>query len=192
MRIFSTPKSTVNISDNGYDVVGSADSNYVYFSDGVGVVKLNKYSLKPVDWIFTTGIGERKGWAQGMNIVKDGETEMVVVYNLNNILVLDSNMEVVDYYNSTKNSQKTKQKLYLNLNKNVVEAGETIRLSGGGFGSNETLDIRYLGEKEKVSTDDDGYFYRELEIPSVLPAHASIKVDGESSGISYSISLIVE
>lgn len=182
-----------HISEHGYDVDGVDDSRYVYFSDGVGVVKSDKYNLKPVDWLYTTGIGKKQGWAQGLNVVRrsNGE-EVVVVFNNNNILVLDSNLEVLDHYDSEKVSGQTYQELYLALDKSTAEPGDSVKLSGGGFGANETVVITYLEERASAKTDEKGSFSKRLTIPSVLPTYTSIKVKGQNSETNRSISLRVE
>ena len=186
-------KEFKHISDHGYDVDGEDDSRYVYFSDGVGVVKSDKYTLEPVDWLFTTGIGEKQGWAQGLNVVRRSNgKEAIVVFNNNNILVLDSNLEVLDHYDSEKVQGQTYHELFLALDKGKVESGDSVKLTGGGFGSNETVIITYLDERVGAKTDEKGSFSKRLTMPSVLPTYTSIKAVGQNSGTKRSISIRVK
>lgn len=182
-----------HISEHGYDVDGLENSEYVYFSDGIGVVKADKYTLDPVDWIFTSGIGRPGSWAQGLEVVKVGEEEMVVVFNLHNILVLNSNLEIIDYYNSEELSVSKKEDLHLDLNKGKVSAGEAVTLSGGGFGDQEKIIIKYLEEELEIWADSGGAFSQSLMIsPETQPSNISITAEGESSDLKRSISLKID
>ncbi len=179
-----------HISEHGYDVDGLKGSGYIYFSDGVGVVKADKYSLNPVDWIFTTGVGEAGSWAQGIRVVQTNKEEAIVVFNLNNILVLNKDMEVIDHYDPQEEPSQIKRKFYLKLNTKEAVAGEQVTLTGGGFANKEKIIIEYLQEKVEVWADEKGKFSQELIIPSqVSPSYISIRAEGEKSGLYRGISL---
>ncbi|RLC39091.1 hypothetical protein DRH27_00620, partial [Candidatus Falkowbacteria bacterium] len=111
-----------HISDLGYDVDGLDGAGYVYFSDGIGIVKNHKNDLKPEDWVFTTDIGPGNGWAMGLRAVEYGSGEAVIVFNGSSILVFDDNFNLIDLYEAREindyNDGFNYEPLYLNLNKN--------------------------------------------------------------------------
>lgn len=185
-------KHFTHISNFGYDVVASNNSAYVYFSDGVGVVKAERDTLKPVDWAYTTDLGETGGWAMGLKIVPDPEGEKVIVFNNSAILVLDENLNLIDHVKSTDINEDPIEEMWLRTDKNRAAPDSYISLRGGGFGLSENLNISFAGEKWTSRTDSDGRFTKVIMVPSVLPTRTDIKVDGESSGLTYSTSFEIE
>lgn len=178
--------------DFGYDVSGSDDKNHLYFSDGVGVVKLNKDTMEPIDWAYTTNMGAQGGWAMGIDVASDGASENVVVFNNSSILVLDDDMNLIDSHKAKEESKGPREKLYLSLSDKAGEPGEEIVLKGGGFQFDEKVSIEILGEDFSDTTDNDGRFKKVLQVPSALPQYTQIKVTGAESDLSYSISFSVK
>ncbi len=181
-----------HISDQGYDIIPSSDSDYVYFSDGVGVVKSRKSNLDPVDWKDTTRLGKAGGWAMGIEAVGQGEDEKLIVFNHSSILVLDDELELVAAVEAEENNYSPIEPMYLDVDKNRAVSGSKILLSGGGFGLYENLDIHFADKYFEVQADDDGRFDKMIEVPSVLPMKTDIKVIGQVTGKSYSIGFEIE
>lgn len=187
-------KFTANV---GYDVVGSSDSKYIYFSDGIGVVKLAKDNMKAVDWAYTTGLGGEEGWAMGLKAVTAGNKEYVVLFNNANVLVLDSSLDKVGSYQSSSEETKpeVKESLYLSLDRTRAAGNSSISLLGGGFGANESLEITFgdiSGAKTTTTADADGKLSKILVVPDVETQKLDIKVVGETTGLNYSIAFLIE
>ncbi len=182
-------KEFKHISHVGYDVVKSNNPNYLYFSDGIGVVKVRKSDLEPVDWKKTTDLG---GWAIGIKSVMNGGKENLVVFNCNNIVVLNENLEQIDAYESTEVDIRPVEELYLGIDKNRSAAGSKVSLRGGGFGLSEELEIKFAKTSYTAKTDQFGRFKQIITVPSVLPTKTDIKVIGKSSGRTYSIAFEIE
>ncbi|MBU0619470.1 MAG: hypothetical protein V1768_03465 [Patescibacteria group bacterium] len=185
-------KQFKHISASGYDVAQSEDFNYLYFSDGIGVVKMSKSDLKPVDWIYTTNLGIANSWAMGLKTTVDSKGEKVIIFNNSNILVLDDQLEVVDYYKAEEKDYSPKEALYLGVDRNRAISGSLVALRGGGFGLNESLTITFADKKIIAKTDENGRFVKILTVPYVAPIRTDIKVVGEQSGLSYSVGFEVE
>jgi hypothetical protein len=191
-----TVKKFKHISDQGYDVGGLAGSDYLYFSDGFGVVKINKYDLKPVDWVYTTDIATSRGWAMGARVVSVGGKDRTVVFNNSSIIVLDENLNLINSVSVSSNPElanKTNH-LYLNLDRAIASSNSTVVLQGGGFGPNEEIWIDFVGENITTKTDAGGNFKLSLKVPPVLKDNelsrmVEIKVAGVVSGLKYNISL---
>jgi hypothetical protein len=183
-----------HIAEHGYDVAALPDSKYLYFSDGIGIVKAKKDNLEFVDWIRTGLIGTKFSWAQGLNVVKVANREVIISFCINGILALNDEMGVIDYYEiSGQNTQEKKnfisEELYLKLDKPLVYAGGKIKLSGGGFAAREDLEISYLGVKKALKSDQNGRFSIDLDIPKIDPIYTAIDVLGKTSNSRYGISL---
>ena len=89
------------LGSEAYDIDASGYSSSIYFSNGVGVVKLNKDTMKASDWAWTGGIAGPRGWAMGLKVLNfDGDK--IVVFNNSNILVLDSNLNKVASVEATE------------------------------------------------------------------------------------------
>lgn len=84
-----------HISHLGYDVDGLENRKYIYFSDGVGVVKIDKNSMRPLDWAYTSILGGAGGWAMDLRVVAGDSGERVIIFNNSNILILDENLNKV-------------------------------------------------------------------------------------------------
>ncbi|MFA6306383.1 MAG: hypothetical protein WCV70_01010 [Patescibacteria group bacterium] len=184
-------KEFKHISKLGYDVAALDNSKYLYFSDGVGIVKAKKSDLKPVDWIFTTKLEIENGWAMGLDVAMDKDGEKVFVFNESSILVLDEDLKLVDYYLASGDSSKPIESLYLNYDKKSSSPGEYIALSGGGYGLNEPLQIIFAGTEINATSNKNGKFKEIIKAPSVLPGNVQITVNGVNSGRTYSISFVI-
>ncbi len=180
-------------SSKGYDIVPSAYNNdFVYFSDGVGIVKSKKSNLDPVKWRYTTELGVPGGWAMDMEVVPHRGREKVVVFNGNNILVMDENLDKVAHYEAKEKSYGPIEDLFLKVDKNRAAPGSYISLRGGGFKFGEKLEISFAGEDFTTRTNDEGRFVKVIQVPSSLPTKTDIKVIGEESELSYSLGFIIE
>ncbi len=195
-------KSFYHTGSRGYDVAPSSDREFVYFSDGIGIVKLRTSDLKVVDYVYTQGIGSGEGWAMGLKVVGEGSDEKVILFNNSGIVVFDSNLD------SIKNSKKeltiattreeetypmVSEAVFLTVDKNRAPANATVMVRGGGFGQDETLDVEF-GENNKtiVQTNTLGQFSALLTVPSVKKQGLDIKVSGRQSGIHYNLGFQVE
>ncbi|HBA36399.1 TPA: hypothetical protein DCZ15_00830 [Candidatus Falkowbacteria bacterium] len=177
---------------NGYDMSGSGYTDYVYFSNGLGVVKLDKNTMQAVSSANTVEMGGPSGWAMGLKVVyADGEK--IVVFNNSNILVMDGNLKKLASYQATEETDTASlENLYLNLDHTFGAPGATVVLNGGGYFPNEDLHILFDGtENMIIKSDNRGRFYQPLVVPSLSADRVDIKVDGEISGLTYSISFTV-
>jgi len=186
-------KEFVHTGHIGYDVIESNYGNNVYFSDGKGIVKTDKEGLIPNDWKYTTSLTPNGGWAMGIKVVSTGyNNENIVIFNGSNILVLDNNLEMIDYIEATEEDNRPKEALYLKLDKNRGVGGSLIALRGGGFAPNDNLTIEFGNKTLTLEADKNGRFNRIIGVPNILPTRTDIKVTGELSGLSYSISFEIE
>jgi hypothetical protein len=180
--------------NSGYDVINSTDPNYLYFSDGMGVVKMDKESFKSVKWNWTIRTSPAGSWAMGLTSANDENGEKIAVFNGNEILVLDSNMNKIAEYVAVEQDSRPIQSLSLLLDKNFAASGSQLSVRGAGYGVNETVKIQinkiFVAE---VQTDDLGEFSTIVTIPAIkAPLNTEVKVTGESSGLTYSTTFRVE
>jgi len=177
----------------GYDMESTAGNDYVYFSNGLGVVKLNKDSFKVSDFAYTTMAGGPQGWAMGLKLVNTDKGDVLVVFNGSNILLLDSKLNKIASVKAIENAdEKPQESLYLNLDHQFATVGGTVNLNGGGFWANEQLQI-LVGETEitTINADRNGRFDTSLIIPEVKKEKQDVKVKGLDSSLTYSISFEV-
>ena len=186
--------SFAHIDQPGFDVSGSGSSNFVYFSNGSGVVKLNKDTLKEGAFAWTGALGGVRGWAMGLKVV-DVNGDKVVVFNNSNILVLNSNLKKIASYTATEESAASSlENLSLLTDHNSATPAANIELSGTGYFPNEKLAINFAGTKSNSLADEHGRFTQNLIVPDIANASSTgvdIKVDGENSKLSYSISFTI-
>jgi hypothetical protein len=185
-------KSFKHISDEGYDVAGLQNSPYIYFTDGVGVVKLTKEELSPVKWAYTTDLGEPNGWAMNLKVVENGGKETVIIFNNSSILALNDRLKYLSHYTATEEDDSKVGQLFLNLDKNHAAANSTVSLRGGGFAPNENLEVMFGKERYLYSADTEGQFTKILTVPDLKRTAVDIKVTGAISKQSYSIGFNIE
>lgn len=178
-------------SSKGCDVIPAADGKHLYFSDGVGVVKVNKYSLEAVDWKYTTNVAEGS-WLMRIKAVKPNGKERIVGFNNSNLVVMNENLEILGHRNSTERDMSPADSLFLKVDKNVAPSGAQVALRGGGFGLEEKVKIEFADEDFYAYTNDKGRFSKVIEVPSVLPTRTDIKVTGEISERNYSLGFKIQ
>ncbi|MCD4694139.1 hypothetical protein K8R62_02150 [bacterium] len=196
LKVFNLNGNLINRKDNGsghgYDVISSFNSNYIYSSTGLKVEKINKNSLETIKEVDATTLGVPGAWAMEIKSVKNSEGEKLIVFNGSSIVVLDDNLEIIDNYEAREEFIGPIEFLYLKVDKNPVFSDDYVLLSGGGFGFNEKLNIEWLRDDYDVQTDDEGEFEKFIKVPSMFPGRTDIKVVGEVTGLSYSISFEVK
>ncbi|MEI7620144.1 MAG: hypothetical protein WCJ57_01070 [Candidatus Falkowbacteria bacterium] len=208
-------KETFDHSGNpGYDIA-SSNNEYVYFSNGLGVVKLDKSNLNLLSSQTTGGLAGTEGWAMGLKVVANSTGDKVVVFNNSSILVLDEKLNKLAYSRAGEdNRPDVKENLFLRLNTVSASTNSVVNLTGGGYYPNEKLTINFGNTKVMAIADENGRFKQTLVVPSVSSQafnntsgvtiasvgtstmvtareRADIKVVGESSKFSYDISLEV-
>lgn len=184
----------------GYDVVPSLNSDYIYFSDGIGVVKLRKSNLDVVTYQYTINLGKGNGWAMGMKVVNDGSGEKVVLFNNSNIIVLNSDLKPLRAKDKVVAVQATKEDTYpdineplkLSIDKNRAAGGSMISLVGQGFGANEPLLVEFVNDKLEIMADDSGRFTKILSVPQVSRRNVDIKVSGKLTSFTYNLGFQIE
>lgn len=177
----------------GYDMAASGFSQAVYFSNGVGVVKLDKDTMKALDWAWTGGIAGPRGWAMGLEAV-NLNGDKLVVFNNANILVLDDKLNKIAATLAVDEdtSVYAVENLFLNLDKNRGAANAQVSLNGGGFLPKEELSLEFAGLKQTLQADQRGRFNHILYVPSASAGGHDIKVTGVNSKLSYSIAFMIE
>jgi len=180
---------------DGYDIAASGDNDYLYFSNGIGVVKLDKRTMEETDYRWATGLGGSRGWAMGLKVVSNNG-DKVVIFNNANILILDGNLNKLASFETTAEDEETStENLFLRLDHILGAPNATVVLTGGGYFPNEQLTVDFAGTKTKAKADSRGRFQQNLTVPDKTTKAAQgvdIKVDGESSQLTYSISFMIQ
>ncbi len=176
----------------GFDMSASGHTDYVYFSNGVGVVKLDK-NMKLNDYAWTGNLGGYAGWAMGLKVVHNGG-DKVVVFNNTNILVLNDKLEKVASTAATEEADSYPvENMYLRLDKPSAAVNSDIMLTGGGFLPYEQLDITFDGKAvATVTSDANGRFSVIMKVPNQRAGGYDIKASGANSKLHYSISFQIQ
>ncbi len=181
-----------HIGHQGFDIDSSGHNHYVYFSNGVGVVKLNN-NMELINHRYTTSLGGYAGWAMGMKVLHlNGDK--IVLFNNTNILVLDHNLDKLASIEATEtdNNRYPLENLFLNLDKNRVNINSEVYVSGGGFRPEEDLTVSIGRSKTEAKADYRGRFSQIIIVPDLKDGRHDIKVEGKDSGLHYSISINIE
>lgn len=188
-----TSKAFRHISNLGYDVAGVQGENHLYFSDGLGVVKMDKANFKPITWVYTTSKFGSGGWATGLRVVNTDAGQRVVVFNNSAILVMNENLGLVDSYAYDENeTEPVKSALSLMVDRNRGSVNSMISLAGTGFASGEQLNITFAKSSFTAQADGAGRFTKIITVPNVSRQRTDIKVTGEISKLTYSIAFDIE
>lgn len=175
----------------GFDMVSTNHSQYVYFSNGVGIVKLDK-NMKEVAYTWTGHTPVAGGWAMGLSAVYNNGDKLVV-FNNTSIAVYDANLNKIAHRESNERSDEfVIENLYLKLDKPRAAVNSAIEVSGGGFFANEALSLSFGNDTISAKTDANGRFATKITVPILRKGAHDIKVEGLSSKLHYSISFQVE
>ncbi|MDA3802484.1 MAG: hypothetical protein PF488_01120 [Patescibacteria group bacterium] len=178
-----------HLDHEGFDATGSGINGHFYFSNGMGVVSLSKEDLSVVDYRYTYNLAGPGGWAMGLEVVNNNGKEFVVVFNNKNVLLLDSSFNKIgDIQSNVKEDPYPKENLFLNLSHNRAKNKADITISGGGYLPNEELKINFAGDKFTTKSNDMGRFETDIKVPQYKYGVVDIKVDGQSSKLTYSTS----
>ena len=196
----------------GYDVA-SSNNEFLYFANGLGIVKLRKSDMSVINSRRTGKITVSEGWAMGLKVVALGNKENIVLFNNSSIVVLNDNLETLGYFAAGKSDKVYAQEnLFLNLSSGSVDSGMEFQVSGGGFLPNEKLTINFSNAKYETQADKYGRFSKSFNAPGLENSRSSdrvviqsqrddglnltsitektdVKVDGQDSGYTYSIGL---
>lgn len=175
-----------HISTLGYDADGLDGRDYMYFSDGMGVVKMGKSSMKPLDWIYTTQIGPGNGWAMGIRTVSGSNGDIVIVFNGTSILALDQNLNLIDYYEAGEFEYIAPEPLTLTLSSGGGWRGDRVTVKGSGFGFNEEIEIQFGKDKWMSQANQNGQFSATINVPDIKTGINDIKATGQTSALTYS------
>lgn len=177
----------------GYDIASSGFDNYVYFTNGIGIVKLNKDTMKEAGYRFTNNLNGPRGWAMGLKVVNVNGGDKVVIFNNANILVLDANLKKIAASQATELADETSlESLVLTLDHTLGSPNSPVVLSGAGYFPNEKLSIDFGGVKSEAQADNRGRFSTSVTIPNLKASAVDIKVVGVSSQLSYSIAFKIQ
>ena len=184
-------KTFKHIAEVGFDVAGVQGREYVYFSDGIGVVKMRKSDLKPLDWEWTSGLGGGNGWAMGLETVNTDKGEKLVVFNGSSILVMNSNLSVFDSYQAQEN-ETSFTPCRLSLSRYSALPRSMITVYGSGFGFNEEIKIELAGSRFTTFSDPEGNFEYSISVPNVSPKNVDVKATGKISEKTYSVGFRID
>lgn len=186
-----------HLDQPAYDTVLSGAN--LYFSNGVGVVKLAKNDLRLLDFAYTTAFGGN-GWSMGLKAVSTNSGDQVVVFNGSGILVLDQNLNKIAFHISDASESEivsTTENMWLKTDVYKAKSDTTVKLTGGGFTPGEKLVIYFDGiANQETKTDTQGRFSSDLKVPPLSNSSSDklvdIKVNGETSQLSYSLSFTIQ
>jgi len=182
-------KEFPHISDHGYDVDGVSGRAHVYFSDGLGVVKVRKSDMVPLTWAYTTKMGGGNGWAMGLRVAEDKYGEVAVVFNSNGILALDSDLKLIAFHQSSPSDTIIVEPLSLSTDRRMNAPESYSYVYGKGFGFNEEVEIKLENNIWKVNATKNGSFTARIRVPyDIRPGTHDIKAVGLVSGLTYSVS----
>jgi len=183
-----------HLNQPGYEVDSTYDNPYLYFSNGIGVVKMAKDTFKVADYAFTNMSGGPQGWAMGLKVVNTDKGDVLVVFNGSNILLLDKNLKKIDSIKSTSENSSVyaTENLFLNVDRDWTLVNSPVVVSGGGFWQQEPLTITFGNAGFSSQTGSNGRFSQSITTPDLKPGHYDIKVTGNNSHTTYSISIEVK
>ncbi|MFA5163318.1 MAG: hypothetical protein WC441_02190 [Patescibacteria group bacterium] len=177
-----------HLNNTGYDVDSTLGNDFIYFSNGFGVVKLKKDDMGLAKYAYTTTIAKPEGWAMGLKVLNSDQGDRVVVFNNSSILVLDQDLKKLGFAPAQEEETSSAQEnLFLTLDRNIAANGSSVVLFGGGYFPQEPVMVDFAGTKTLAQADWKGRFVQTLTVPSNKSGWVDIKAEGQNSGLSYSI-----
>jgi len=181
-----------NSSANGYSVEPAGNYEYVYAVNGDSVMKLSKENLRSGLKTSASHLTSN-GFASGIKYVDVNGQDNLIVFNGGGIAVLNSSLNKIASIQASEiaDQPEVKEVLALGFDHYVATPGATVVLSGDGYLPNEDLSINFGGLITKAKADNNGRFKQSLVVPQVENRGIDAKVDGLTSGLTYSTSFQV-
>lgn len=178
--------SHANSSNTGYSVEPTGNPNFVYAANGNSILRLDRENFKGVKISASSLMAG--SWAMGLKYVNTSSGDNIVVFNGNNISVLNSSLKKIASVSMTDPVEilESNESLALSFDNNKGTAGAKVVLSGRGFQKNEELKINFGGTVTKAYADRNGRFVQALAVPDANSPVIDAKVDGLSSALTYS------
>lgn len=188
-------KSMAHDSRFGYDVAKSSLGNTLYISNGTSVAKLNMADFKVQAGFENRAAGLKTSWAMGIVPVATDKGDKVVVFNNDNIVVLDSNLKLQAKAVATEvvvDKEAALEALALSVDKSSAAPLSAVSLRGQGYFPNEDLSISFADRPYSARADKFGRFTTIVYVPTIDQSKTDIKVTGKRSNLTYSISFGVQ
>ncbi|MEI6378721.1 MAG: hypothetical protein WCO55_03610 [Candidatus Falkowbacteria bacterium] len=187
-------KSLKHDSRFGYDASLSGDGEYLYISNGTTVAKLNQRNFQFVRAFEDRDLKIDGSWAMGINPVMTDMGEKVVVFNNSNILVLDSNMNLLAVAKAGSATPKAlvNEAVSLSVDKAHATVYAEIGIRGTGFWPNEQVIVNFADRSYRATADKNGRFFKVLPVPAVAASRVDIKAIGTSSQANYSVGFTID
>lgn len=190
LKVFSEQGSLLrefeHTSDYGYDVEPSNFEPSVYFSDGIGIVKSDRSSLSPLDWVYTTSYTPGSSWTMDIEVTRTNDGDMIVAFNNSEIAVFDSELDLVDTFHVSATDDSPIEVLSLSLDKRSAFPGDYVTVRGSGFSPNEEIRVSMGDSYSTAVSDSNGRFSRTIMVISAKSQMIDIRAAGVTSGLSYS------
>lgn len=179
----------------GYDIVPNSDGSRIYVSNGTSIAKLNKSDFK-----FTAGYENFydktvNNWSMGLKVVNTPQGERVVAFNSGAIIVLNGDLKLMSRVIATEvavEDEKALEPLALSTDRSSGLPYDKVTVSGKGYFANEKLLIKFGGRNITAYADAKGRFTKVIAVPAMKATRTDIKVTGEISRLSYSISFEIK
>jgi len=179
----------------GYDIVANSNQSQIYVSNGTSIAKLNK-----ADFTFTAGYENyfdksTNNWSMGLTLVNTPNGQQVVAFNNGRIILLTENLKLLAGAYSLDDvieKESALEELSLSLDKNHAAPWSQVSVRGQGYFANEKLTLLFGDVKYETFADARGRFTKLVYVPATKLDRTDIKVTGEISKLSYSISFKIE
>ena len=130
----------------------------------------------------TGSLSVDEGWAMGLKTVSLLEGERVVVFNNSSIIIMNSDLELLDYVVASVEEDRAYalENLFLNLDYTLADSGTEVNLQGGGFLPGEELVIDFYKNQYKIQANSEGRFSKKLIVPDLTNSNSRDRVITQS------------
>ncbi len=179
-----------NSSNQGYSVEPAGNPNFIYVANGNSIMKLDRANFKGLK--ISAESLSAGAWAMDLKYVNTQSGDKLVVFNGTNIAVLNSSLKKISSVKMTDTEEilTSRENLSLYFSNNKGTAGANVSLQGTGFQNNEDLTINFGGTVTKSKADRNGRFTQTLIVPTANRDVIDVKVDGDTSKLTYSTNFI--
>jgi len=170
--------------------VNLLNSDEIFYANGFGLTKLNS-NLKKASFFHGSNYNNGKNsWTMGVDTSYIAGEKRVVVFNNSSIILLNSDMSVLDRYRytpATISDITTPTELGLVTQKNLAFEGDVMQISLYGFWPNESVSVGFYEARERVAvkTDNRGFGRIDILVSDLEPGWQIISAIGNESKLSF-------
>ncbi|MFH0853955.1 MAG: hypothetical protein V1891_00460 [bacterium] len=184
LRTYTSYKNMSHPSQSGNAIAGFYKDSSIYFANGWNVYKASATDLKIIK---TIPVSRKKNeWGAGIKAFDLSQGKRLVIFNGNNILLADENLNILDEYEYLPITAKLFNSKTMRVSPVKGFSGNSVIVAANGFWPGEDVSLKFEDKLYELKSNNAGEIEKVIEVPKLPPCKTPILTTGKLSGFSHS------